>query len=135
MERSLSKSPRSSWKYLRNLKRHPEIPVSVHFDDHSSNNRSESANLFSNYLKSVVCFPTPSQSQPQSPHSLPFNILPNCFFSLEDIISALSTLYNKTSKGPNTIPAVLLFNCHLLVYFLLYILFRWSLEDGKFPNI
>lgn len=135
MERSLSKLPRSSWKYLRNLKQHPKIPLSVHFGDHSSNNRSESANLFSNYFKSVFCFPSSNQSQTQSSHSLPFNILPNCFFSLEDIISALSTLYNKTSKGPNTIPAVLLFNCRLLVYFPLYMLFGWFLDDSKFPDI
>eukprot|EP00102_Acyrthosiphon_pisum_P026087 XP_016663297.1 PREDICTED: uncharacterized protein LOC107884849 [Acyrthosiphon pisum] len=90
-ERALSNSPRSFWKYVRDLKQHPEISVSVHFGDYSSNNPSESANLFSEYFKSVFCSSTPNQSQSHCSRRLPFDLPSDCNFSPEDILSRLSS--------------------------------------------
>ena len=134
-ERALSNSPRSFWKYVRDLKQHPEVPVSVRFGDHSSNNPSDSANLFSDYFKSVFCSSAPNQSQSLSPLSLSFDLPSDCNFSPEDILSALSTLCNKTSTGPDAIPALFLFNCRLSIYIPMFLLFRRSLDECTFPDI
>jgi len=127
--------PHSFWKYLRDLKQHPEIPVSIHFGDYSSNIPSESANLFSDYFKPVFCSSIPNQSRPNSPHSLPFELPSNCFFSPEDNFSALFTSHNKTTTGFDATPTLFLFNCRFSVYFPLFLLFRRFLDKGTFPNI
>ncbi|KAF0751787.1 Reverse transcriptase domain-containing protein [Aphis craccivora] len=134
-ERALSNSPRSFWKYVRDLKQHPEIPVSVRFGDHSSNNPSESANLFSDYFKSVFCSSASNQPQSRSPYSLPFDLRSDCHFSPEDILSTLSTLSNKTSTGPDSISALFLLNCRLSIYIPMFLLFRRSLDESTFPDI
>ncbi|XP_015369815.1 PREDICTED: uncharacterized protein LOC107165892 [Diuraphis noxia] len=135
IEKALSSYPHSFWKYARDLKQHPEIPVSECFGNHSSNNPSESANLFSDYFKSFFGTSTPNQSHSNSPYSLPFDLLSDFKFSPENIFSTLSTLCNKTSTDPDVIPAIFLFNCRLSIYIPLFLLFRRSLDECTFPNI
>lgn len=134
-ENYLSSNPSHFWKYTRDLKQHSLIPSSVHLSGVTADNPLSSANLFSKFFSSVFKPPLLSNSNNNSEKMYSYDLPSNCSFSCDDVLSALQSLKNNHSNGPDNISARLLYNCRNSLVFPLFILFRRSLSEGIFPTV
>jgi len=133
-EHSLSKSPKFFWKYIRDLKQNKAYPNSFQLEQMSTSCPTESANLFSKYFSSVYNQPTPTHT-PNLSQNLPFELPSTSSFSLTDVVTALETLKNNNSNGPDGISARLLYNCRHSLAFPIYLLYRYAFDNSTFPDV
>lgn len=134
-ESSLLHNPRYFWSFIRKTRSTPPIPSKVTYVDSTSEGLSEAANLFSNFFSSVYSTHT-SDSITNFSLPLPSYFLPNNVdFSSTDVSTALKSLRNQRSSGPDGIQGHFLFMLSDSLAYPLSILFKKSINSGIFPSI
>lgn len=131
----LSSSPHFFWKYTRDLSQIPAIPSSVHLKNERADSQLDSANLLLKFFHSTFNTPLSSLVNSSHGHSYPFSFPYSCNFTLDDVQSALNSLKNNRSNGPDGISALILYNCRNSLVSPIYNLFRRSLDEGIFPAV
>lgn len=134
-KKALSSFPSNLWEFVDNLKQKPIVLLSVHLKNITSNTSTESTNLFSahfssSFNSSVLQLPPITGSSDYLSYELPSNIT----FSVHTILSALNSLKNTYSNGPNDISPKCLYKCRFSIAFPIYLLFG-SLDLGIFPKV
>ncbi|XP_060846337.1 uncharacterized protein LOC132926003 [Rhopalosiphum padi] len=135
-EETLSSSPSKFCKFVNNLKQKPPIPSSLHLGNIASNTPTESANLFSTHFSST--FNSSSFQLPPftgSSDYLSYELPSDITFTVDDVFSALKSLKNTYSNGPDDISAQCLYNCRFSIAYPIYLIFRRSLDLGIFPKV
>jgi len=127
IESSLSSYPRYFWSFIRISRSTSSIPANLVYNDSSSTNPVDAANLFSEFFSSIYT----SSLSPDSLSSnieLPQFILPSHpNFTLDDVSKSLCSLRNIKSVGSDGLQGHFLFMLRDVVAWPLFLLFRKSL--------
>lgn len=134
-EKMLLNNPSTFWKFTKELNQSSTIPYTLRLDSETADSPTDSANLFAKYFSSVFRIAQSSFSDFPKDNIYSYELPSNCYFTLDDVQTAIYSLKNNFSNGPDGISARLLFNCRDSIVFPLFILFRRSLDEGIFPSV
>lgn len=130
-DKSLQRNPRSFWKFVNMTRKTDGFPKDMFFNDETSSTGQETADLFSKSFSKA--YELSDRSVPEYPilDCIDFN---GCSFSPTDVLSALSSLPQKFSSGPDNVPPFILQKCAGCLAAPLSVLFNKSLSSGVFPS-
>lgn len=131
-ENELQINPRKIFTFLRNKKHSFIQPVSLSFDNVTSNNSQESANLFANQFASVYSDEVIVPPEPNIEKTLSSSF-PYIEITKNNVLSKLKKLKCSSSTGPDGVPSILLKECAVVLSAPLTMLFNRSLVEGYFP--
>jgi hypothetical protein len=133
-ETALRTKPNDFWKFVRSSRANNYIPKEMSYNDFTSSNEQEAANLFSDYFSSVYSTKHVDLDGKKIDIST-FDLPNNATFSVEDVFRNLSALENVWSIGPDGISGHFLFELRTIIAYPLWLLFRRSLDEGTFPSM
>ncbi|XP_029342108.1 uncharacterized protein LOC115033529 [Acyrthosiphon pisum] len=126
--------PNDFWKFVRNNYTQNCISKEMSYNEFTSSNEQEVANLFSAYFFSV--YSTKRVDFDAKQIDVPaFDLPNNAFFSAEDEFHGLSSLENVWSIGPDGLSGHFLFELRTIIAYPLWLLFRRTLDEGTFPSM
>lgn len=124
-------NPRGFFRFVNLLRQDNDIPVSVSFNNHVSNDRSEACDLFATFFGSVFL---PEEVDDYNSRDTDSVFIANKLqISLTKVFEGLSKLNVNRGSGPDLIPNTFLKNTIRGITKPLYILFNKSLNSGIFP--
>ena len=133
IENNIRHDPKSFWKTVNSYKSDTDIPDNVTLGDVTSNNPTETAELFATFFSSVYN-PNSDNVPPYNDHLDNPTILSEINLSYDSVLKSLSELKIDRSAGPDGIPNVYLKECRSALALPLTILFNKSLSSGIFPK-
>lgn len=133
---SLSCSSKEFLKFIRKNKTSTGIPNLVSSNNISSQNNSDSANLFAKHFR-IVYKPTITIYSNSTSSTSTYTIPSNDYFTVNDVHRQLLLLLccDNFSLGPHGKPVKFLFNLRDSLFWSLLFLFRKSFDVSKFPYI
>lgn len=127
----LKSDPKRFWNFVNSKRGTSGVPKHMCYNGSKSNDLKTSADLFADYFESVY-----QQSSDSSPTSGPFSQpIPDLTITENDIASELRSLNIHKSTGPDGIPNFILKSLATELSRPLCLIFRSSLEAGKFPSL
>jgi len=133
-ETNFCTNPNKFWNFVRKNRSHHDIPKTVNLNGVTSTNCIEVSNLFSKHFSSVYTHPRVLDNSSVSPH-LHHDLPSNCFFYVSDVELELSKLRGNKSVGPDGFSGEFLYMLRSSLSYPLWLIFRKSLDEGKYPNL
>jgi len=106
----------------------------VSYNEFTSSNEQETANLFSEYFSSVYSTKRVDFDAKKIDIST-YDLTNNATFSIEHVLHGLSLLENVWSIGPDGLSGHFLYELRTIIAYPLWLLFRRSLDEGVFPSM
>lgn len=105
IESNLKNNPNSFWSFVKSRKSNNRIPEQIRFQDRTSANVDESANLFADFFSSLNSTISPTLST-ATRHSTPTHDITLSFlnFTEQDVKTALTSLDVKKGAGADRLP-------------------------------
>lgn len=122
-EKSLRTKPYDFWKFVRKNHSCSHMPKVMSYNEYTSGNEQETANLFSSYFSSVYSTEhmDPDIKKLDTPT---FDLPNNATFNVDDVFRSLSTLKGVWSIGPDGLSGHFLFELRSIIAYPLWLLFR-----------
>jgi hypothetical protein len=133
-EKALRTKPNDFWKSVKKNRSDNHIPKKMTYNDVTSTNEQETANLFYDYFFSV--YSTDRMVLDANKFdTCTFDLPNNATFSVNDVFRSLSSLNNVWSIGPDGLSGHFLFELRSIIAHPLWLLFIRSLDEGIFPSM
>lgn len=137
-EVSIVNDPKKFWKFVRQKQNKSRIPGEMSFGDATFDTPDGIVNAFASYFKSVYVDPSPTNNQQLNDDSNDNNIAQNITiyaFDHSDVLTALKSLKNKETAGPDGFPSFLLRDCASVLVEPVLAIFNLSISKGVFPDL
>ncbi|KAL0839920.1 hypothetical protein ABMA28_016536 [Loxostege sticticalis] len=137
VEDGITKNVKHFWTYISNRKSKSEIPATMHFLNHTSNDPETICGMFSDFFQSVFEPATSSlqQWQPPSETSDQDILLSNLYFSESEILKELKNLDPSKGAGPDGLPPQFFVATATSICKPLHIIYNKCMSEGVFPKV
>lgn len=136
VEAKVSSDPSKFWTHVNSLKKDNGIPIQMSYSNKKLNDPTEIVNAFADFfIKSYLPPSFKNNHNSISTNKSMSNTLILTGFNEDEVLSALKKIKNKTTSGPDGIPAFLLKDCAQVLAFPLMIIFNLSLVSATFPSL
>lgn len=139
IENSIQTNIKPFWNYVNSLKKsNNSVLDCVNYNNSSSTNIIETAQLFANYFSSVYTkYHSLFNGAVPLPSDVSNNYLNLCSWTIDlnEIVDYLNSLNTHAGTGPDGFPPIFLKTCSSVFARPLHMIFNKSLGLGYFPNI